>query len=140
MTLLVPAPSERSRAARGSRWIALAVALSAVCLAGSSAMAAGLGPAVGPHPGGTLTILANYNISTPDPAINYYGPAPFGGWETEFLTYDGLVAFDHVSGPSGAQVVPDLAASIPTPTNGAKTWKFVIRKGIKFSNGMPLVP
>jgi len=115
-------------------------AVVAAALTGAAASSVAAGPVVGPHPGGTLTILANYNVSTPDPAVNYYGPAPFGGWELEFLTYDGLVAFNHVSGAAGAEVVPDLTVAIPKPTNGAKTWTFAIRKGIKFSNGTPLKP
>ena len=36
--------------------------------------------------------------------------------------------------------MPDLATSIPTPTNGGKTYLFHIRKGIKFSNGQTLKP
>jgi peptide/nickel transport system substrate-binding protein len=36
--------------------------------------------------------------------------------------------------------VPDLATSIPQPTNGGKTYVFHIRKGIKFSNGQVMKP
>ena len=45
-----------------------------------------------------------------------------------------------VGGVAGAKIVPDLATSIPTPTNGGKTYLFHIRKGIKFSNGQTLKP
>ena len=38
----------------------------------------------------------------------------------------------------GTKIVPDLAESIPKPTNGGKTWTFTLRKGIKFSNGKAL--
>ena len=34
--------------------------------------------------------------------------------------------------------MPDLAESIPKPTNGGKTWTFTLRKGIKFSDGSTL--
>ncbi len=36
--------------------------------------------------------------------------------------------------------MPDLATSIPAPTNGGKTYVFHIRRGIKFSNGQTLKP
>ena len=35
------------------------------------------------------------------------------------MTGDGLTAFNQVSGLAGAQLVPDLAASLPTPTTAA---------------------
>ena len=34
--------------------------------------------------------------------------------------------------------MPDLAESIPKPTNGGKTWTFTLRQGIKFSEGSTL--
>ena len=40
----------------------------------------------------------------------------------------------------GTKIVPDLATSIPVPTNGGKTYVFHIRTGIKFSNGQTLKP
>ena len=45
-----------------------------------------------------------------------------------------------MNGLAGHKIVPDLATSIPTPTNGGKTYVFHIRKGIKFSNGQTLKP
>ena len=41
---------------------------------------------------------------------------------------------------AGNKIVPDLATSIPVPTNGGKTYVFHIRRGIKFSNGQTLKP
>ena len=34
------------------------------------------------------------------------------------MTNDGLVGFKHVGGSEGTQLVPDLATSLPTPTDG----------------------
>ena len=47
----------------------------------------------------------------------------------------GWSQFKRVGGTAGTQIVPDLATSIPQPTDGGKTYTFHIRKGIKFSNG-----
>ena len=43
-----------------------------------------------------------------------------------------LVGYNHVGGPAGNIPVPDLATSIPKPTNGGKTWTFKLKTGIKF--------
>jgi peptide/nickel transport system substrate-binding protein len=51
------------------------------------------------------------------------------------MTNDGLVAFNEVSGLAGAQLVPDLAVSLPTPTDGNRTYTFRLRSGIRYSNG-----
>ena len=37
-------------------------------------------------------------------------------------------------------LVPDLAESIPQPTDGGKTYTFQIRRGIRFSNGQVMKP
>ena len=37
------------------------------------------------------------------------------------MTNDGLVAFQRVGGPQGAAIVPDLATSIPQPSDGGRT-------------------
>ena len=54
------------------------------------------------------------------------------------MTNDGLVAFNQASGPAGTQLVPDLAVSLPTPTDGGRTYTFRLRRNIRYSNGSPL--
>jgi peptide/nickel transport system substrate-binding protein len=54
------------------------------------------------------------------------------------MTGDGLVALNQVSGLPGAQPVPDLAASLPAPTDGGDTYTFLLRPGIRYSNGRPV--
>ena len=54
------------------------------------------------------------------------------------MTNDGLVAFNQASGLAGTQLVPDLAVSLPTPTDGGRTYTFQLRPGIRYSNGRPV--
>src|SRR6188472_3985850 len=85
--------------------------------------------------GGTLMTVANAAPSgSPDPQVNY----TLQEWQLLIITHDGLVGFKRTGGKEGTQKVPDLAESIPKPTNGGKTWTFTLRKGIKFSDGTTL--
>ena len=38
------------------------------------------------------------------------------------------------------QIVPDLAVSVPTPTDGGTTYRFQLRRGIRYSNGAVVSP
>ena len=85
--------------------------------------------------GGTLITLANAAPSgSPDPQVNY----TLQEWQFLIVTHDGLVGFKHAGGKAGNEIVPDLATSVPKPTDNGKTWKFTLRSGIKFSNGQTL--
>src|ERR1700742_816189 len=103
---------------------------------GSGAASASASTPATAHPGGTFTILANSAFGQADPAQNY----TLEEWQLLIDTHDGLTSFAKVSGVAGTKIVPDLAVSLPTPTNGGKTYTFQIRKGIKFSNGQTLKP
>jgi peptide/nickel transport system substrate-binding protein len=92
--------------------------------------------ATGAQKGGTYTILANSAFGVADPAQNY----TLQEWQLLIDTHDGLVQFNRVGGTAGTKIVPDLATSLPQPTNGGKTYVFHIRKGIKFSNGQVMKP
>jgi peptide/nickel transport system substrate-binding protein len=102
-----------------------------VALIGAAATSAA--PAAS-HRGGTLKLLAKAAGGTLDPQVNY----TLEYWQLYQATYDGLLAFKKAGGNGAFDVVPDLAQSLPKPTNGGKTWVFKLRKGIKFSNGQPV--
>jgi YVTN family beta-propeller protein len=85
------------------------------------------------HRGGTLVLLYSRPISI-DPAINVDLLPPV----SDSLTRDGLVTYNHVSGPKGIQLVPDLAIGLPNPTDEGRTYTFRLRPGIRYSDGRPL--
>ena len=43
-----------------------------------------------------------------------------------------LLGYKHAPGAEGNQLIGDLATSVPTPTDGGKTYTFTLRKGVKF--------
>jgi len=113
-----------------------ALALTAAACGGSSSSSNTSTSQGAAHKGGTFTILANSAFGVADPAQNY----TLEQWQLLIDTHDGLVSFAKVGGVPGTKIVPDLATSIPAPTNGGKTYVFHIRHGIKFSNGQTLKP
>jgi peptide/nickel transport system substrate-binding protein len=101
--------------------------VAATAFAGTQSHAAGF----------TLTTLANAAPSgSPDPQVDY----TLQEWQLLVITHDGLVAFRHAAGNPGTQIVPDLATTVPKPTDGGKTYTFTLRSGIKFSNGQTVTP
>ena len=86
------------------------------------------------HKGGDLKLLAKSAGGTLDPKVNY----TLQYWQLYQAMYDGLLAFKKVNGVDSFTVVPDLAESLPKVTNDGKTYTFVLRKGIKFSDGREL--
>ncbi|MEO6999319.1 MAG: ABC transporter substrate-binding protein [Terracoccus sp.] len=79
-------------------------------------------------------MLAKSAGGTLDPKVNY----TLQYWQLYQATYDGLLGFKKVDGAQSFTVVPDLAESLPKVTNDGKTYTFVLRKGIKFSDGREL--
>ena len=88
------------------------------------------------HRGGTLKLLAKAAGGSLDPQVNY----TLEYWQLYRATQDGLVTFKAAGGDAAFEIVPDLAVAIPKPTDGGKTWKFQLRKGIKYSNGKSVTP
>ena len=68
-----------------------------------------------------------------DPTGEYSGQA-FGLYSN--LLVRTLVGYNHVAGPAGNLIVPDLATSTGKISNGGKTYTFKLKDGIKF--GPPL--
>jgi YVTN family beta-propeller protein len=87
-------------------------------------------PAGEAHRGGTLRVQAS-GLDFIDPALAY---SP-GSWLNASMISDGLVAFQRSGGSDGTQLVPDLAVSLPAPTDGGRTYTFQLRPDIRYSDG-----
>ncbi len=86
------------------------------------------------HRGGTLQLVSKVPVYTLDPVEPWRGPA-----QLMSIMGDGLVGFKRVGGIDGGTLVPDLALTLPTPTDDGKTYVFQLRPGIRYSNGETVV-
>jgi peptide/nickel transport system substrate-binding protein len=66
-----------------------------------------------------------------DPQISYTAE----GWTAMYNTYVPLLTYAHANGEAGSQVIPGLAKEMPQISNGGKTYKLTLRKGLKYSDG-----
>jgi peptide/nickel transport system substrate-binding protein len=69
-----------------------------------------------------------------DPGLSYTAE----GWTAMYDTYLPLLTYAHANGEAGSEVVPALAESLPAISNGGKTYKLKLRKGLKYSDGTPV--
>ena len=88
------------------------------------------------HHGGTLRVAAtalpgHFSNIDIDPA-RAYDP-----WSVQpvRVVYDGLLA-DHYASADPQVLVPDLATSVPEPTDDGRTYTFNLRPGIRYSTGV----
>jgi peptide/nickel transport system substrate-binding protein len=101
--------------------------------ASRSGVLVAVGPSAASHRGGTLMVAASALPYSIDP-LNIGWPSPI------ILTNDGLTGFRRVGGVEGTQLVPDLAVSLPAPTDGGTTYTFRLRRGIRYSDGRLVRP
>ncbi len=86
--------------------------------------------ALSPRHGGTLTITFLADVPTLDPAFGYDSES----WPAQMSVFNGLMDY----APHSTRLVPSLAATMPTLTNGGKTYTFVLRHGVYFTDGQEL--
>jgi peptide/nickel transport system substrate-binding protein len=122
---------------RVTRRLLLGKPVSAVAVIGPTVWATTL-PAPRAHRGGTLTVRADSFsfCNCVDPATAVY-PSE---WQLLDLAYDGLVAYRRTGGPAGAQLVGDLAMSVPPVSSDGRSYVFRMRPGVHFSNGQLVRP
>ena len=107
------------------------------CLVASALAATAFAGTVAKKSGFTLVTVANAApAGSPDPQVDY----TLQEWQLLILTHDGLVGFRRAAGVAGSQLVPDLATTVPKPTDNGHTYAFTLRSGIKFSNGQTVTP
>jgi peptide/nickel transport system substrate-binding protein len=109
---------------------ALAMVTVASCGGGSDS---GGGSASNAKKGGTITIAETSNPDFLDPALAYTVEASVAHW----LIYPGLLTYKHEEGKAGAELQPGAAEKMPEISSDGKTYKFKLRKGLKYSDGTP---
>jgi peptide/nickel transport system substrate-binding protein len=86
------------------------------------------------HRGGTVRLFDSPRPDSLDEGLGYLATA----WSVFSNTGDGLVGFKRVGGLDGSTPVPDLATSLPKPSDGGRTYTFQLQRGIRYSNGEPV--
>jgi peptide/nickel transport system substrate-binding protein len=79
----------------------------------------------------TMTSFPDYM----DPQLSY----TLEGWEVLWNVYTPLLTYPHEAGEGGTQPVPGLAQDMPQISNGGRTYQLTLRKGMKYSDGQPIV-
>jgi peptide/nickel transport system substrate-binding protein len=85
--------------------------------------------------GGTVTIASGTAPLSADQALDFttQGNELYSVVNTPLLTF-----VRGVQGTAGSKIIPGLAKSLPTVSNGGKTYTFILRSGLHYSNGMPI--
>jgi peptide/nickel transport system substrate-binding protein len=55
--------------------------------------------------------------------------------ELDWALYVGLVTYRHAGGEAGTELIPGVAAALPTVTDGGRLYSMRLRRGLRFSNG-----
>src|SRR6516165_9301831 len=85
--------------------------------------------------GGTITMASGTAPLSADQGLDFTTQ----GNELESVVNTPLLTFKRgVEGVGGAQIVPGLAQSLPTVSNGGKTYTFTLRSGLHYSDGTPI--
>jgi peptide/nickel transport system substrate-binding protein len=127
----LPMPRLRLRRPASVAAVALVVALLSAC--GGGGGGTGTESTAEGEAGGTYRIGWENTFGFTnnfDPTGEYLGEAH--GIYTSLLIRR-LVAYNHVAGAAGNEVVADIATEIPEPTNDGKTYTFEIKDGVMFS-------
>jgi peptide/nickel transport system substrate-binding protein len=82
-----------------------------------------------------VTLFSGPGPQSLDPGLDYTTQGSEINWEV----YTGLTTYKHASGVASTELQPGLATALPVISNGGKTYSVTLRKGLKFSNGDPVV-
>ncbi len=104
----------------------LAVAALGVSSCGSSS---------GGKEGGTLSGSYSSFPDYLDPALSYTAE----GWTAMWNTYLPLLTYAHANGQAGSEVIPGLATGMPKISKDGKTYTLYMTKGLKYSDGTPIM-
>ncbi len=88
----------------------------------------------GGRAGGTATVLMGTAPDYLDPQLTYTSQ----GFEPTWITYTGLLTYQHANGAAGGVLIPGLATALPTISADGKTYTLTLRSGLTYSDGRPV--
>jgi YVTN family beta-propeller protein len=121
-----------ARTARVSATIPVGGSPQAITVAGGRAWVTIDKPAVPPvtsNSGGTLRLASLQDVDYMDPALAFN----YRSWNLLYASCAKLLNYPDKEGPAGAQLVPEVAQSLPAVTDDGRTYTFTIRPGFRFS-------
>jgi len=86
-------------------------------------------------PGGTLKLEGSVFPDSLDPDFGYTTQAQ----EADTMVYIPLLTYAEQQGTAGTQLIPGAAESLPQVSSDGLTYTLTLRKGLKFSDGSPVV-
>ena len=116
------------------RWLLGAAAVGLVLA--PSGQAGALGSRSEVRKGGTFRIsyAIGSGIDSLDPALAYTAPA----WALLDTTCLRLMSYPDKPAPASFTLVPEAATGPPKVSGGGRTYTFMVRKGLRFSDGKPV--
>jgi ABC-type transport system substrate-binding protein len=120
---------DRSGRRRRLLVVAAVLALALSALAGAAG-ARDSRHAAGPAKGGTLKLLGTSDIFNLDTVSAYYTVSSLleRTFTRQLVSYPNAPTF-----PASIKIVPDIATTVPAPTDGGKTYTFKLRSGVKWN-------
>jgi peptide/nickel transport system substrate-binding protein len=120
---------------KGSLLTGAVVVALGLAACGSSGSSSSSSTNTGAKTGGTITIVAGTAPLSADQGLDFTTQ----GTELYSVVNTPLLEFKRgVQGVGGTQIVPALAQSLPTVSNGGKTYTFTLRPGLHYSDGTPI--
>jgi peptide/nickel transport system substrate-binding protein len=120
--------------------LAVGVTLIASACGSSNKAASGGGTTASTTASGGGKTFANFRLAY-DTGIDYLDPGlsyTVEGWGIMWNVYLPLIGYTHANGPDGATIIPYLAKALPTVSADGKTYSFVLKSGLKYSDGTPI--
>src|ERR1700730_17374431 len=119
----------------GSLLTGAVVVVLGACSSSSSSSPGGSPASTGGTNGGTITIASGTAPLSADQGLDFttQGTELYSVVNTPLLTFK-----RGVQGVGGTQIEPALAQSLPTVSNGGKTYTFTLRSGLHYSDGTPI--
>ncbi len=109
------------------------LALAVTACGGSSKSSNSSGPTG--KKGGTLFLINDADFDHLDPQRTYVSNSL--NFTERFMNRT-LVTYKSVPGPSGSELVPDMATDLGRASDNNKTWKFTFKDNLKWQDGSPV--